>query len=430
MQLIYEKDSERSKIENKYSHLIKEDFSFSKKVTYVGNKKTPFLRLYRYKEAFSQDLVNYYIKKFELGHDDYVFDPFSGMGTTLYSSMLKGIPSIGIDRLPLAVFLSNTFPKFYEINPGQLIEKYNYILSIIDQITPSEIADDVKIMKGGFDEHILIQLRKIKATIETMKNPYHDIFQLLLLSILTECSYTAKDGQYLRYKKDKIIPEPLEALKLKINQAEEDLIKTKNVLGKNEIDLKYIPMTYLGDIRNLSNIPFNKKPTAIITSPPYPNRYDYSRIYSVELCFNFVKNFEELKDIRFDLLRSHIEVKIEKEEVSSHPCVKEVLRELENKKLNNKKIPDLINGYFIDMEIAIQQMGEYMADKAKIVLVVDNVRFEGEVIPVDLILSDFAGNNGFETKEILVSRYKGNSSQQMGRYGRVPVRESILLWER
>jgi site-specific DNA-methyltransferase (cytosine-N4-specific) len=63
-------------------------------------------------------------------------------------------------------------------------------------------------------------------------------------------------------------------------------------------------------------------------------------------------------------------------------------------------------------------------------LVVNNVRFAGEVIPVDLILSDFAEQNGYETKEIIISKYKGNSSQQMKKYGRVPVRDSILIWER
>ncbi len=60
-------------------------------------------------------------------------------------------------------------------------------------------------------------------------------------------------------------------------------------------------------------------------------------------------------------------------------------------------------------------------------MVVDNVRFEGKRLPVDLILSEMAEEEGFAVEEIVVGRYKGNSSQQMGRYGRVPVRESIVV---
>ncbi len=57
-----------------------------------------------------------------------------------------------------------------------------------------------------------------------------------------------------------------------------------------------------------------------------------------------------------------------------------------------------------------------------------NVRFEGEIIPVDLILSDITEQYGFRIDKVSVARYNGNSSQQMGKYGRLPVRESVLYW--
>ena len=43
------------------------------------------------------------------------------------------------------------------------------------------------------------------------------------------------------------------------------------------IDEKITPDVYLGDTRDLSDVKFRKKPTIIITSPPYANRYDYTR---------------------------------------------------------------------------------------------------------------------------------------------------------
>ena len=38
-----------------------------------------------------------------------------------------------------------------------------------------------------------------------------------------------------------------------------------------------------------------RKYDAIITSPPYPNRHDYTRIYSLEMLFDFVKSNDDLK---------------------------------------------------------------------------------------------------------------------------------------
>jgi len=82
------------------------------------------------------------------------------------------------------------------------------------------------------------------------------------------------------------------------------------------------------------------------------------------------------------------------------------------------------------MQKVIREWYRVLAPKAKVAMVVDNVRFEGELVPVDLILSDMAEAVGFKVEEVIVTRYKGNSSQQMKKYGRVPVRESVVIWEK
>ncbi len=170
-------------------------------------------------------------------------------------------------------------------------------------------------------------------------------------------------------------------------------------------------------------------PTALITSPPYVNRYDYTRSYSLELCFAFVKNFEELKALRFGILRSHIEARVHPNEQPNHPAIREVISALEQRRqrLNNPRIPDMILGYFLDMEQVIKEWACSLAPNAWVVMVVDNVRFDGEMIPVDLILCDMAEQIGFGTEAIWVARYKGNSSQKMRKYGHVLARESVLI---
>ena len=64
-------------------------------------------------------------------------------------------------------------------------------------------------------------------------------------------------------------------------------------------------------------------------------------------------------------------------------------------------------------------------------MVNDNVRYGGEEIPVDLIFPSLQKNFGFNINKIFVlPRGKGNSSQQMGNYGRTEVRKCIYLWQK
>jgi hypothetical protein len=421
--------SDRWRLEHKYASVIREELQLASIVSYVPNKKLPLLRLYRYKEAFALRFVEEFIARFGLTEKDYLFDPFCGMGTTLFAASQKGIASIGIDKLPIGVFIARTLPLFYLLKPGQLKKTFQELKAKVGKADPADVALDVAIMKVAFPSETLLTLRKWKTVINDLASPLKDIFQLLLLSILEQCSYTSKDGQFLRLLKDKRPADPDDALERKVHDAETDVRLLKELQWGQMASL---PSVYLGDTRDLSDIQFAGKPTAIITSPPYANRYDYTRSYSLELCFQFVRNFDELKALRFSILRSHIESKVEAHEEASHKAIREVVHPLraKRKELNNPKIPDMITGYFVDMEKAIREWSKVLARNAKVALVVDNVRFDGELLPVDLVLSEMAEEAGFRVDEILVARYKGNSSQQMGKYGRVPVRESIVVWRK
>ncbi|HIE51028.1 MAG TPA: hypothetical protein EYP85_04655 [Armatimonadetes bacterium] len=421
--------SERQRLEEKFAPLLREEFHLARLVSYGGNKEVPILRLYRYKEAFAFHFVEEFIQRFGLTGRDCLFDPFCGMGTTLFAGMQKGIPTVGIDKLPIAVFVAQTFLLFFSLKEGELRSTFAELKNRVRHADLAPIASDVAIMKVAFPPENLIALRQWKKVIDALEPPLRDVFLLLFFSILEPCSYTSKDGQFLRLNRKKRVGEPEELLERKVSEAERDLQLLKQLWPHEKA---VAPKVCLGDARDLGDISFPQRPTAIITSPPYANRYDYTRTYSLELCFHFVSNFEELKSLRFNILRSHIESKVDNSEEPPHPAVKEVVDILrsQRKELNNPRIPDMLTGYFVDMWRVVQEWARILAPGARVAMVVDNVRFAGELLPVDLVLSEMAEKTGFHVWEILVARYKGNSSQQMRKYGRVPVRESVVVWQK
>jgi hypothetical protein len=421
--------TERLRLEQKFASLIREEPSLGPLVSYVANKQMPILGLYRYKEAFGLQLVEEFISRFRLTAQDYLFDPFCGMGTALFTAALKGIPAIGVDKLPVPVFVAQTLPLFFSLKSGELRATYDQWCKGVEQATPAPVAMDVAIMKVAFTPGVLLNLRKWKAVIDELEPPLREIFLLLFFSILEPCSYASKDGQFLRLKRDKRLADPEVELHKLVNEAEKDVAFIRQVGWDKAFRL---PAAYLGDARDLSDLPFEREPTAIITSPPYVNRYDYTRTYSLELCFHFVQDFAGLRALRHSLLRSHIESKVENQEQPPHSAVAEVVDILKGhgKALNNPRIPHMLTAYFVDMEKVIREWSRVLAPGAVVAMVVDNVRFEGEMLPVDLVLSEMAEAVDFQVEEVMVARYKGNSSQQMGKYGRVPVRESIVVWRK
>lgn len=368
--------TERDHIEDKFGPLLREEFELGNLVSYVGNKSVPILRLYRYKEAFALRFVDEFISRLGLKEKDYIFDPFCGMGTTLFAASKKGIPSIGVDKLPIALFVATTLPLFYSMESGQIKKVFERLKSKVHRAPAAPIASDVAIMKVAFPADLLLTLRRWKTIIDDLESPLRNIFLLLFFSILEPCSFTSKDGQFLRLVRDKKVAVPEEALERKVYEAERDLLLIRNLKWDQSVQ---IPSVYLCDTRELSAVGFARQPTAIITSPPYANRYDYTRTYSLELCFHFVRDFAEMKALRFGILRSHIESKVDPSEQPPHPAVKEVVDILRTrgKALNNPRIPDMLTAYFVDMQKVIKEWARFLATKARVAMVVDNVRFEG-----------------------------------------------------
>ena len=102
-----------------------------------------------------------------------------------------------------------------------------------------------------------------------------------------------------------------------------------------------------------------------------------------------------------------------------------------NGEINNKGVIPMVEGYFTELTFLFFELFRTCRHSAKVAFVNDNVRYAGEVIPVDFISTAIAEQIGFRPVKIYVLRQqKGNSSQQMKKYGRVALRKSITVWEK
>ena len=415
---------ERSKLENKYREVIEHRLDWRQLVTYVPNKKLPLYNWFKFKEGFSRDLVVRLFKEFAVQKGETIFDPFAGCGTTLLAGKEFGINGVGIDILPTSVFVAKA-----KLSDWPDIEA---LLKIVQKLMatpfrePKAVFPDVRIINLAFTKRVQQELLFFKEEIETYPEPVRDFLLLGLLSILENVSSTSKDGQFLRLV-EKDIPPVRDALREVLTKMIHDLSeirmfgptgKAKTFVTKGDAREMCLPQRYIG------------KFSAIITSPPYLNRYDYSRTYALELCLLTVKSHKDMVSVRHSLLRSHVESREHEGKEVHLPALDEVLHEVRSKPLNNERLPIMIQGYFEDMNLVIRNMSAYLKPGGRVALVVANAQFNGENVPTDLMLCELAERHGLTTESIWVTRYKGNSSQQMAIYGRRPVRETIVFWRK
>jgi site-specific DNA-methyltransferase (cytosine-N4-specific) len=293
---------------------------------------------------------------------------------------------------------------------------------------------------------------------------------------LEKVSYTAKDGQFLRwdYRSKKMI----DAAEYRTHNG-----KTPLVIRLDKGDLPSLKATLLDELRGVftdivsirknSKRPLDSKLqfiensallelpklddniiNGVITSPPYCNRYDYTRTYALELSYLNVAE-DDVKELRQSLLSCTVENKPKLEYLKEHytslgkekdferiinivhanDALNEVNKSLskrnENGDINNKGVLRMVNSYFTELTFIYAEIFRLCKPGAKVAFVNDNVRYGGEIIPVDFISTELAEQIGFiPVKVYSLKQQKGNSSQQMKKFGRVPLRKSITIWEK
>ena len=175
-----------------------------------------------------------------------------------------------------------------------------------------------------------------------------------------------------------------------------------------------------------------------VFSPPYPNRYDYSAIYQLELAAgDFVRAPEDLRRIRKSLLRSHLEAPPPDSLLMlDDPTVLAVLRAVtaaaEGGSAERGRTLRMLVGYFDDMCRVFAELARVLRPGAPAACVVATQTFFGCPVPTDVMLASIARRAGLVVEELWVLRHKRVAVQQRARGGVVSSggRESMLLLRR
>lgn len=397
--------------------------SLSDLISPMRDKQRPIYNWHSFKHSYSKALVDTLAKEFKLQKGAWVMDPFCGGGTTLLACKELGINSRGFDILPFSVFLTNVKTRNYDPNLLASLRRTFSLSKQIDLQIPS--LTNIPIARKAFSAGVRDELVRIKQWVEQIDDDVsRDFYNLGLLSILESVSRTSKSGGFLRLQNKRIRANTVETSFLtRVDSMSSDVRQLNRIFRSNHVSAS----ASICDARQLDT---TEEFDAVITSPPYPNRHDYSRIYSLEMLFDFVESNDDLKSIRYDTLRSHVEARKQFEctGYTKTTRLSRLIGKVKKNGTNNPMVLAMLEGYFEDMYLCLGEMSKRLKKRGKIALVVSNVRFAGVNIPVDELLLEAGEQAGLKPKAIWMARHRGNSSQQMRDYSRRPSRESIVVW--
>lgn len=234
------------------------DWSFS------GRKSGSKLeRIHPYPAKFIPDLPATLLEVLPIEQGTCVLDPFVGSGTTLVECQRRGIASVGIDLNPIACLLSRvkTSPTPVDIVQSALhaVQHASEILSPAIPAIPN--------LDHWFLPAIQNEVAALVEAIDSEPEHLKDVLQMSLSSILVKVSNQESDTRYAAVHKSLALGD---VYRLFLKSAA-NLAAALNERSYNLTPSRVIEM----DATKLTAKEVGLPVGAVITSPPYPNAYEY-----------------------------------------------------------------------------------------------------------------------------------------------------------
>lgn len=398
-----------------------------------GVAKLPFQRWFHFKEAFSPKFVADTLGSlpYKVKH---CVDAFGGSGTTAMTCRMLGISSTSVEVNPFLADLIET--KLSPVAPAAFCAAYESLVTrleitkadaqIVEGMPPTITSPGLK-DRYVFPSEVYETARAILRASNALEPDQGRLLRILLGSVLVANSNVVINGKGRRYRrnwqaKQKTGRDLIASLDAAVDVASADLTAFSGLpRGKHKV--------LRGDARDkLSDV---TTADVAIFSPPYPNSFDYTDVYNLELwMLGYLTSAPDNRALRHRTLRSHVQMKW-----SSTPrfAVSALLDEtvkalqLARADLWNPNIPEMVGFYFDDLCRVFQQLARVLPEGRHAVVAIGDSQYAGIHIDVASILIESLGGLGFKLSERGAIRSMRNSSQHGGAF---ELSEHCLVFER
>ena len=402
--------------------------------SFVGNMKLPVHRWFRYSAGFSgawaEDLISREAKHRRIR----VFDPFAGSGTTLIAAEQCGVESHGIDSHPFVARVARA-KLASRSSPDEYLQRAKNVLFSAKRYSPSLISYAPLIRKCYTDE-ALGQLDCLRRVIECVRGDAESarLVWLTLVAVLRTTSHVGTaNWQYVLPKRRKArVKMPFVAYEDMMNMIYEDMNYVGSLSGPRATFER-------DDARSCKTVPTDSV-NMVITSPPYPNNYDYADATRLELTFfGEIEGWGDLQaKIRQRLLRSctqHVPDKaVDLKGVLASPELDPIrdglqptCEELAKVRLTRggrKTYHNMVACYFLDLAKVWLALRRVCTSPSKVCFVVGDSAPYGVYVPVAEWLGQLATAAGFRSYSF--EKIRDRNTKWKNRKHRVPLCEGRL----
>lgn len=418
-----------------------EDYTekYNNEVHFRNNREEPFHRWYPFVEGFSSKFVASITNELDY-LPSFCLDPFAGSGTTPLACQQLDIKCYSFEVNPFLFDLMKV-----KLCKGYDGRKFKNIISKMDQnlrmykrgweypkIETQTLFEREDLKKWIFNKEvawgifdIYNETYKLSNTAEEMYKP---LLKVALASNLVDISNVFRNGKCLSYKRNwsnnGISRRGVH--KKFIGFCRDIILKDVLQITTNNNGIDNSGFCKEGDSRKLVNELEDRSIDLVITSPPYLNSRDYTDIYRLELwILGYLKTYKDERKLRKSTLRSHVQIAWHKEETLKIKQLEKVIKEIEKHREEfwNNSIPEMIKGYFVDMNIILKSLYKKMKINSKAYINVGNSSYFNSIIETDTIIAEIAEMNQFQVDEIRVARYLKSSGQQDSK----KIRESVIV---
>ena len=234
------------------------DWDFPERVSHSGIEG-----LHPYPAKFVAELPRTLLNILPIPAETAVLDPFCGSGTTLVESQRHGLASVGIDVNPIACLMSQV--KTESVPPG-LVETARDVLDRAQRERDPAIPA-IPNLDHWFRRPVQKALAALTSALTAVPTEYQAPLRLALSSIIVRVSNQESDTRYAAVEKQVAAEDVFRGFA----QATR---RISDVLQKRPYPL--VPATVLeADTLALDPKQILGRIGLVITSPPYPNAYEY-----------------------------------------------------------------------------------------------------------------------------------------------------------